>query len=102
MSYFVQNDLIGLVPGEWLIGGLDDSGSGVSEVFDEVHAVAKTAIDGAIGSRFKLPLDTANEALAAQLKDIGVTLAVEALYIRRAVQIDEKGPLAKLQRGRRS
>lgn len=95
MAYFVQADMIGLVPNEWIVQATDDSGSGEVESFDEVYAAAAGTIDAAIGPRFGLPLDETNAALAAQLKDIGVTLALEALYIRRGAAVDEKSPLAK-------
>jgi len=90
MSYFEQSDMTGLVPEDWLTDGLTD---GDTSAFAAVHASVKADIDGAIGSRFPLPLNTGNAALAAQLKSIGVTLAVEALYTRRQIPIDEKSTL---------
>lgn len=92
MSYFTQSDMTGLVPDEWLTDGLTEDGE---NNFASVYSSVKADIDGAIGSRFPLPLSTDNEALAAQLKSIGVTLAVETLYTRRQIVIDKDSPLAK-------
>lgn len=96
MPYFTQSDMTGLVPEGWLTDGMDDAGTGVAEAYDAVYASAENAIHGALAGRYAVPLTIeGNAGLTACVKEIGVCLAVEALYIRRSSVIDEKGLLAK-------
>lgn len=96
MAYFLQSDMRGLVPEDWLSDGMDDAGTGAPDAFADVQASAVNAIDGALSGRYVVPLvTTGNAGLAAALKEIGVCLAVEALFIRRAASIDEKSLVAK-------
>jgi hypothetical protein len=96
MPYFEQSDMTGLVPEDWLSDGMDDAGTGTPDAFDAVQASAENAINGALAGRYEVPLTTTgNAGLTACVKEIGVCLAVEALYIRRASVIDEKSLLAK-------
>lgn len=96
MPYFSQSDLTGLVPDDWQSDGMDDAGTGSPDAFAAVQASAENAINGALAGRYTVPLvTTGNAGLAACLKEIGVCLAVEALYIRRSAAIDKDSLVAK-------
>lgn len=96
MPYFSQSDMTGLVPEDWLSDGMDDAGTGSPDAFTAVQASAVNAINGALAGRYSVPLVTdGNEGLTACVKEIGVCLAVEALYIRRSVAIDKDSLVAK-------
>lgn len=96
MPYFTQDDMTGLVPEDWLSDGMDDAGTGQPDAFAAVQASAVNAIDGALSGRYTVPLVTeGNPGLAACVKEIGVCLAVEALYIRRMAPIDKDSLVAK-------
>lgn len=96
MPYFTQDDMTGLVPEDWLSDGMDDAGTGQPDAFAAVQASAVNAINGALAGRYAVPLTTdGNEGLAACVKEIGVCLAVEALYIRRSALIDKDSLVAK-------
>lgn len=95
MAYFSITDMQGLVPEGWLSDGMDDDGTGSPDSFPFVLASASNAIDASLSARYSVPLDTTNVGLNAVVKEIGVCLAVEALYIRRQAAIDEKSLLGK-------
>lgn len=96
MAYFLLSDMTSLVPDGWLTDGMDDAGTGEADAFAAVQASAVNAINGALAGRYTVPLVTeGNEGLAAAVKEIGVCLAVEALYIRRSVAIDKDSLLAR-------
>jgi len=94
MAYFSITDMQGLVPPAWLSDGMDDAGTGNPDAFAAVLSSASNAIDASLSARYAVPLDTTNDGLNAVVKEIGVALAVEALYIRRQSPLDPKGTLA--------
>ena len=95
MPYFAITDMQGLVPEAWLSDGMDDAGTGHPDAFAAVLASASNAIDANLSARYAVPLDTTNVGLNAVVKEIGVCIAVETIYIRRQAVIDEKSLLGK-------
>lgn len=94
MPYFTRAHMTGLVPDEWLVDGTDDASDGTPSALAEVMDGAENAINAALGGRYALPLNLADVALAAVVREIGVCLATEALFIRRRVPIEDKSLLA--------
>lgn len=94
MPYFTRAHMTGLVPDEWLVDGTDDASTGDPSALAEVMDGAENAINAELGGRYALPLNLTDPALAAVVREIGVCLATEALFIRRRVAIDEKSLLA--------
>ena len=96
MSYLVQSDLEGLVPPSWLTEGLDDAGEGSVTAFEAVKQLTERAINGELSGRYTVPLTLeGNTGLRDCISEIAVCLAVEALYIRRQIEIDPEGRLGK-------
>ena len=64
--------------------------------FEAVKLTTENAINGALSGRYSVPLTlTGNAGLTACISEIAVCLAVEALYIRRQIEIDPEGRLGK-------
>lgn len=93
MPYFTRAHMTGLVPDEWLVDGTDDASTGDPSALAEVMDGAENAINAELGGRYALPLNLTDPALAAVVREIGVCLAVEALFIRRNTAIPEKSLL---------
>jgi uncharacterized protein DUF1320 len=94
MPYFTRQNMTGLVPDNWLVDGTDDAAEGTPSALAEVMDGAENAINAGLGGRYALPLNLADAALAAVVREIGVCLAAEALFIRRNVGIDKDSLLA--------
>lgn len=82
MPLFVQSDLEGLIPPEWLTEALDDDADGTQDAFTAAYNWAAGRIEAKLGPRYGLPLPTGT-VIDAVLKDIGIMLGVKACYARR-------------------
>lgn len=95
MPYFTRQHMTGLVPDEWLVDATDDASDGQPSALAEVMDGAENAINAVLGARYSLPLNLADPALAAVVREIGVCFATEALFIRRNCPLPEKSLLAE-------
>jgi len=91
MPYLQMADLTGLIPGPFLIEGLDDNGDGNADadVWSQVQADVGAAIDGILGARYAVPF---NNPLPAVVTAAAKILAAEQIYTRRG-KVDNNGKL---------
>lgn len=77
--YFELADLEPLIPGDWLLGSLDDDSSGTAEMFEGARKVAEDEINGLVGLRYELPLDPVPLFISSG----ALHIAAEVCYSRR-------------------
>lgn len=109
MSYFTQADLEALIPAPWLAEGLNDDAEATTDEevtaaaalgFAKVQALAENEVNGVLGARYTVPMDTAaNPGLAAFLKTLCVLIGVEAVFERRGREM-LKSRIEKLKNDR--
>jgi phage gp36-like protein len=84
MAYFIQSDLEALIPAAWLVEGLDDDANGAQDAFTVVQTAAEDEVNGALGIRYSVPLDTTGKAgLESFLRSLCAHIAAEMIYGRR-------------------
>jgi phage gp36-like protein len=86
MSYAVAEDLIGLIPDEWITAATSDAGT--RDAIAQVLQAAEDEVDSFLSRRYTLPLDlTATLAGAVPtLRHITRYLAAYIAYGRRGMQ----------------
>lgn len=80
--YFELADLEALIPGDWLLGALDDSSSGTAEMFNAARQAAEDEINGLVSLRYELPLDP----VPLFIKSGSLYIAAEVCFNRRGQQ----------------
>jgi phage gp36-like protein len=90
-DYVTMADITGMIPGPFLVEGLDDDGDGQADpaVWTQVAADVRQAIDGVLGARFEVPFANPLPAVVVNAAKI---FAAEQIYTRRG-RTDANGKL---------
>lgn len=84
MSYFTITDLNALIPAGWVTEALDDDRNGAQDQFSAVQALAEGKVNGWLGMRYAVPVDTsAANAPADFLRHAASIIAAGLCYTRR-------------------
>ena len=82
MPYTTLAKVTALVPDGWITAGLDDDADGDAEQFSAVLEVAEQEVNGVLGLRYEVPLETVTDFVAS----ITGYICAEIVYGRRNMQ----------------
>src|SRR5690349_11810379 len=82
MDYFIMTDLVGIIPGKFVIEALDDNEDGAADtdVFTQLQTDAKSRVHAALGPRYSTPFSNPLPDIVVESAKV---FAAEQCYTRR-------------------